>query len=597
MGLIPEDIIKQVIERSDIAEVIAGYLPLKRAGRNFKANCPFHQEKTPSFVVNPDKQIFHCFGCGVGGNVVAFVMKHDRLEFPEAVRMLAEKANIVIPETQGHERKDGDQFHKIIEINGLAMDFFHKCLLFDRSDAAENARTYLKSRQISLETVKSLKIGFAPDGWDGLINHLLSQKIPVPLIALSGLVSARQSGNGYYDRFRNRVMFPIVDVRGQCRAFGGRTLNNDPAKYVNSPETPVYVKGQHVFGLNQAKTLISDLDEAVMVEGYMDCVMPHQFGFTHVVAALGTALTPEQIRQVSRYTKNVILLFDADPAGQAAMMRSLDLLVEEGINARMATLAKGEDPDSFLRKYGPEAFRQRLDAAQSVFDYKFDRLIEQFGQASLEARSQVVQAMLPTIRRFRDQILQAGYLKTLSDRLRVSEEAVMAEFKKHQQSPVWNQPSPVVKTASSVSVAAMIRGAEGQILKLMMEDRSWIAAGRPDLDVADFQYRASRWLAEKIFDAFDRGQEVQPAVWLNDCQESDVREYLTALLVEENSIAVDKLKMFQDCLQRMKADRRKVRRQELLKAISQAEKDGDEVQLQSLQKEFSQLMRASKETT
>ncbi len=262
------------------------------------------------------------------GNVVAFVMKYDRLEFPEAVRMLAEKANIVIPENRQQDKRGDDNYQKILEINALASDFFHQCLLFERSDAAEEARNYLKKRQVSLETVKQLKIGYAPDSWDKLINHLNSKAIPAPLMAISGLVSPRQNGNGFYDRFRNRIMFPILDVRGQYRAFGGRTMNNDPAKYVNSPETPVYVKGQHLFGLNQARTAIADQDSAVIVEGYMDCVMPHQFGFQNVVASLGTALTVEQIRLLARYTKNITLLFDADAAGEAATMRSLDLLVD-----------------------------------------------------------------------------------------------------------------------------------------------------------------------------------------------------------------------------------------------------------------------------
>jgi len=320
--------------------------------------------------------------------------------------------------------------------------------------------------------------------------------------------------------------------------------------------------------------------------------MPHQFGILNVVASLGTALTVEQIRLLSRYTKNVILLFDADAAGEAAMMRSLDLLVEEGVNARMATLSEGDDPDSFLRKHGAEAFKERLQAAENVFDYKINRLLGQFGSATLEARSKIVQEMLPTLRRFRDEVLRCGYLKALAERLQVGEEAVMMEFRKFQQSPAWNERSGENKTPQ-VSVPANITSAEWQILKLMLDDNGWIIAARQSLETGDFQHAGGRMIVEKIFDHYDRYQRIQPAVLLAECEEEQTRQFLTALLVDDENAAGDKQKLFQDCLQRLKADRRKGRRQELLKAISQAEQKGDWTALQNLQEEFTQLTKTS----
>ncbi len=323
MGLIAQEIITQILDRANIVEIIAGYIPLKQAGRNFKAPCPFHHEKTPSFVVNPDKQIFHCFGCGVGGNVVSFVMKQERMEFPEALRFLADKTGVEIPETEARNNPLAELRQQILKVNDVAAKFYHNNLLSDKSELAKSAREYLKNRGLGFDHASKFQLGLALDAWDGLLKVLREQNFSAGFLEKAGLLIAKNQGSGHYDRFRQRVIFPIFNARSEVVAFGARSMDKDnPAKYINSPETALYTKGQYLYGLNWAKDMIGRLDAVVVVEGYMDFITPFSAGVENVVASLGTALTVEQIRLIRRYTRNVVMLFDADPAGQAAMIRS-----------------------------------------------------------------------------------------------------------------------------------------------------------------------------------------------------------------------------------------------------------------------------------
>src|SRR5262245_16343150 len=335
MGLIPQQTIDEVLNRCDIVEVVSSYVSLKRAGRNFKALSPFNSEKTPSFIVSPDKQIFHCFSSGLGGNVITFVMKMERVEFPEAVRILAKRVGIEIPEDKAKTAHDNVR-QVIFKVNEQAVDYFHRNLLQGKSADVEAAKKYLKERQILPETIETFKIGFALDAWDGLLKNLEQQKVSLRLMEQAGLIVPRKEKNGFFDCFRNRVIFPIFDTQGHCRAFRARTLDSkNAAKYINSPETLIYTKGHHLFGFHLAKEAITRSDFVIIVEGYIDCIMPYQAGVRNIVASLGTALTLEQIRLIRRYTKNVIMLYDTDKAGEAAMLRSLDTLIEEGMNVKV----------------------------------------------------------------------------------------------------------------------------------------------------------------------------------------------------------------------------------------------------------------------
>ncbi len=541
MGLIPEEIIAQVIDRCDIVETVSSYIPLKRAGRSFKAVCPFHHEKTPSFVVNPDKQIFHCFGCGVGGNVVNFVMKQERMEFPEAIRFLAQKVNVSIPGDETPQAHHANNIRQaILRANALAGAFFHKTLLSDKSPEASSAREYLKARGIDLDAVRVFQLGFAPKQWDALLTYLKQEGISLGLMEKAGLIIPRESGQGYYDRFRNRIVFPIFDTRAHCRAFGARALESaEGAKYLNSPETVIYTKGHHLYGFHLAKQAIAEEDCVVIVEGYVDCLIPYQAGVRNIVASLGTALTVDQIRLLRRYTPRVVMLFDMDPAGEAAMMRSLDTLIEEGMEVRVATLAEGEDPDSFVRRYGADSLRERVAAAQTLIDYKLDVLTRRHGIQTPDGKAQIAAGMLPTICRFPNELIKAEYLKRLARALDVSEDALAKEYQKVGQA-IGTAITAHLHEPPAVN-EARARAVERGLLKLMIEKEEWIPKVRQDLSIEDFQDTRIRTAITRIFDFFESGKRVDAMNLINSFEDAAVSRMLTGIVTEEE-IAGDREK-------------------------------------------------------
>ncbi|MBN1869473.1 MAG: DNA primase [Candidatus Omnitrophica bacterium] len=595
MGLIPDEIIAQVIDRCDIVEIISAYVPLKRAGRNFKGSCPFHHEKTPSFIVNPDKQIFHCFGCHVGGNVIGFIMKQDRLEFPEAVRLLAQKANVVIPEAKDNAQETNIR-QLIFKINVLAAEYFHQNLIHGKSQPAKEARDYLKRRKIELKTVEKFQLGFALDQWDGLIEYLRDKKIHLGLMEKAGLILPRDKDRGYYDRFRNRIIFPIFDTQAHCRAFGARTLepDRDPskktAKYLNSPETPVYVKGHHLYGFHLAKQAIGQEDFVVIVEGYMDCIMPHQDGVTNIVASCGTALTVEQIRLLHRYTKNVVMLFDMDLAGEMAMLRSLDILIEEGMNVKVATLEQGHDPDSFIRQYGVDSFRQKIHEAQGLFDYKLNILTKRYDVQAIESKARISGEMLQTIDKFGNAVLQSEYLKRLAQALTVPESALLTELKKVRQMTGEKKNFGRV-LAPMTAIVEQIRVVETDILKLLLEEESLIAATMREIAPSDFQDKRIREVISKIFDLFDQGKEISGANLINSFEDQEMQHLIAQVMAKESIFSGDIKKIHSDYINRMKKDRVKMQMKELQSQISEAEQQGRQSEVDALLKKYNQLTK------
>ncbi len=590
MGLIPEEIIAQTIDRCDIVETISSYIPLKRVGRSFKAVCPFHHEKTPSFIVNPDKQIFHCFGCGVGGNVINFVMRQERMEFPEAIRFLAQKVNVIIPSDETPQAHHANNIRQaILRVNALAAAFFHKTLLADQSPAAKSAREYLKDRGIDLDAVRVFQLGFALDQWDALLTHLKQEGISLGLMEKAGLIIPRERGQGYYDRFRNRIIFPIFDTRAHCRAFGARALDNaEGAKYLNSPETIIYTKGHHLYGFHLAKQAVAEEDRVIIVEGYVDCLIPYQAGVRNIVASLGTALTVEQIRLLRRYTPRVVMLFDMDPAGEAAMMRTFDTLIEEDMEVRVATLVEGEDPDSFVRRQGVNDFRGRITAAQTVFDYKLDVLTHRHGLQTPDGKAQIAAGMLPTIYRFPNELIKAEYLKRLARALDVPEDALAREYQKVGQAIATtitahlHEPPAVNQARASV--------VERGLLKLMIEKEEWIPRVRQELTPEDFQDTKIRVAITRIFDFFENGKRIDTVNLINSFEDAAVSQMLTGIVTEEE-VAGDREKMYQDYISRIKHDQMKTRRQKILQQIREAESAGNFARASELSQQFNQFIK------
>ncbi len=587
MGFIPQDIISQVLDRANIVEVISGYIPLKQAGRNFKAPCPFHHEKTPSFVVNPDKQIFHCFGCGAGGNIITFVMKQERMEFPEALKLLAEKTGVEIPETTAQNNQVHEFKQQILRVNDIAAKYYHQNLLSDKSELANTSREYLKNRGLTLEMVKKFQLGLSTEAWDGLIKNLREQNFSVTFLEKAGLVIPQNQGGGHYDRFRQRIIFPIYDGRGQSVAFGARSLDKDnPAKYINSPETPVYTKGHYLYGLNWAKDAINRQDSVVVVEGYMDFITPFNAGVENIVASLGTALTVDQIRLIRRYTKNVVLLFDADPAGQSAMMRSLDLLIEEGMAVKVAALADGEDPDSFVRTFGADEFIRSVENADSIFDFKIKFLQKKYSSDSVERNAKIAGEMLATIAKFENAIIRSEYLKQLAKALAVDPNALDLELKKIKPAA-----QPVNRLPAAPKTVFTIRPAEHSLLRLLLEEKDFIPMSRQEVTLADFQHKHVRDIVAKIFELFEEGHEAITPALMSCFENQEVLDIISGIVASEEVFSGDKQKIYRDCTLRLKQESLKSQRQEILLKMEAARNNGDTQALEELSLAFNQLIK------
>jgi DNA primase len=426
MGAIPAETIEQIAAANDIVEVIGSYFPLKRAGASFRALCPFHQEKTPSFQVSPQRQTFHCFGCGVGGSVFRFVMDYEHIDFPAAVRRLAARAGIpVIEERGGSESGDRQQEARrnLLGLHAEAAAWFHENLL--KREWAAPARDYLKGRGIEREVVKSWQLGYAPESWDACLKWALDHGYARGLILQSGLVKLRdeeRADSEVYDRFRGRLMFPICNDLGEVIAFSGRVLKGDAegAKYLNSPETPLFRKGSVLFGLHKTKRGLIEAGSAIVCEGQLDLITVFEAGIRNVVAPQGTAFTEQQARILKRFVKEVVLCFDADAAGQKAAERSLEPLLENDLIVRVVAMPAGEDPDSLIRKEGAASFQERVNDAPDFFDLWIDREVSATDLDSLGAKMQLARRMAETAARVHDPMLRAGVISKITARLGVS---------------------------------------------------------------------------------------------------------------------------------------------------------------------------------
>jgi len=582
-GRIPENILEDILGRVNIVEVISGFIPLKRAGRNFKAACPFHHEKTPSFMVSPDRQIYHCFGCGESGNAFKFLMRYERLEFLEAVETLAKKAGVVLPEVHKQDSKTASLITQLYKINELAASFYENNL---NSPDGLRAKDYLLKRGMSKETIKSFKLGFAPDKWDALINNLRAKFINLSLLEKAGLILAKEGG-GYYDRFRNRIIFPIFDIKSRVLGFGARVLDDTLPKYINSPETPVYVKGRNLYGLNFARDSIRESDFAVVVEGYLDFIIPYQEGLKNIIASLGTALTFEQVRLLKRYTHNVVMVYDADAAGELATLRSLDIFIEEEMNVRVVSLSKGFDPDLFVRKNGPASFKEKIDEACDLFDYKLGVLKSRFNFKEIEDKAKISSLMLETLAKLKNAVLKSEYIKKLAEDLDVGEDALLQELKKINSVKTYvdlNEPLP--------RRALNINPTEKLLIKLMLEEAELIDRIRKVLEPADFQDERISRIVSIMFDLATQGKNIEPHLLINYLGDEDVSQIVCeSIFMPEDLSAQDKERVIDDCIQRLKSKRLRLKRQHLHDQIKTAQNLGDEEGLHRLMEEFHYLIK------
>ena len=436
-ALIPEDKISEIKNAADIVDVVSETVLLKKAGKNFIGLCPFHSEKTPSFTVSPDKQIFHCFGCSAGGNVFSFLMKQEGLSFPEVARHLAKRYGVDIPEgpLSPEQRKRMSEKESLLDLNRRAMDFFHQSLV--NSAAGETARSYLSKRGITQKTIDDFKLGFARDGWDHLFRFFSSKRITPAQLEKSGLILPRKDNSGYYDRFRNRIIFPIFDVNMQIIGFGGRVLDDSLPKYLNSPETPVYSKSRSLYGIHRAKDKCRAAGTVFIVEGYLDLLALHQHGIENSVATLGTALTAEHVRLLTRYAGRMILVYDSDEAGIRSAQRCVetfwhehvdfrrgDVFSEEKADTHILVLPAGHDPDSFVFENGPELFLASASNSPGIITFLMDCAIRRHSLTP-EGKLRIISELQEPLSAINDRVAQAIYIQQLAERIGIAETAVL----------------------------------------------------------------------------------------------------------------------------------------------------------------------------
>lgn len=541
-GFFSDEFRERVRAASDIVDVIGGYLPLKRAGANFVTLCPFHKEKSPSFNVNPHKQIFHCFGCHKGGDVFRFVQDYENIGFVDALTRLAERARIPLEYVRGapdqHARHEKDQLLQVHEQITLRWQN-----VLANEAAGQLARDYLARRGVSAEAIKLFRIGAAPDSWDDTVNWARSKGFEPAIVEKAGLILIREGSDGYYDRFRGRLMFPICDEQGRVIAFSGRVLSGDEktAKYVNSPETPIFTKSKVFFGLDKSKRAILDAGHAVICEGQLDLIACFMGGVQNVVAPQGTAFTEAHARILKRYTDEVVLCFDADNAGQNAAVRALDGLLASGLAVRVAQMPAPHDPDSFIKEQGGEAFRAIIQTAPDFFEYYLTRLCTLNDITSDKGRLTVLRAMGEAVNKTGNSVLIDNYAQRTALRLGVISDAVRLEFRKAAGSAARPQPA-AAETIEEESFESALPPAsrpgtqEFWLLKLLLisEEAARVVAGR--LQPEWIQHAAVREIVARRMALGESGQWVGFAAFLADFEAPEIASLLSEAVSDDRPI-------------------------------------------------------------
>lgn len=539
MGMIPQDLIDRILDRLDIVEIVSGYIQLRKAGRNFKACCPFHNEKTPSFVVSPDKQIYHCFGCHAGGNLINFVMKYENMDFPEAVKMLAERAGVELPKYQPKEGGAPSLAARLYEVNEVAAAFFQNVL---RAPKGKKALEYLKRRGLDPDTLGEFRIGYAPDEWESLRRYCESKKIKGDLLRKAGLTIPSEKGKGDYDRFRNRIIFPIFNERGKIVAFGGRVMDDSLPKYINSPETVVYSKSNTLYGLNFSKRGIREKGCAVLTEGYMDVIVPFQHGVNNTVATSGTALTVNQVSMLKKYTDTAVMVFDSDQAGEAASLRGLDILIENGMKVRIATLPEGDDPDSFIKKNGRGKFEETINSAKGLFDYKLDLLVKKLGTRDVGG---ITDEMLPTIAKVDNEVIKSDYLKKLAERLGIHEQSLRHEMKKVKPDYSYHYASEIAQEKNSNNY----RSSEVHLLGLAIVNKKMFIKMKAELGMDKFCDPHVRTALGIVNEMYDKGDEkINPGKLLSRLEKNSNAKDAAVQALAKADITQDMERTLNDCI-------------------------------------------------
>ena len=553
-GRTTNDFVETVRGAGDIVRVISDYVPLKSAGSRFKGLCPFHQEKTPSFSVDPGAQLFYCFGCQTGGDLFKFVMLYEKVGFREAVELLARRFGVPLPSVNargsGHER-----IHEAIR---LAEGFFREQLM---GSAGRACRDYVARRGIGSEVVDKLGMGHAPDSWDALRDHLAARRFKPEEMLSAGLVIARKDGSGHYDRFRDRLIFPIRDVSGRTIAFGGRALGDAEPKYLNSPETPAYTKGNHLYGLDQAKEPVRREGFVIVVEGYLDLAALLQAGFHNAVASLGTALTAGQAQLLARYANRILVSYDGDAAGGKATVRSLDLLLDRGFEVRVVDLPDKLDPDDFIRKESAEGFGRLVAGAPSYLDFLVHREARGRDLDRPEERVAAVNAVLPHLSRLKSAVERASWAGRLADALRIEDGLVLQEL------------GAVLKSGKSqirhrLREGEAVGGVESRLVSLMLRDEHGRERAMSEIEPGDVEGTRVEAIVRSIQRLVEQGEGVDYPTVFSSLELEEDRDLLTRIAFREEPQGGTEEVV--DCIRSLRRQRLMRERRELQRQIQTA---------------------------
>ncbi len=589
----PQTFIDDLKRQADIVRVIQDYVQLKKKGANWMACCPFHKEKTPSFSVSPAKEIFYCFGCHKGGSVFNFVMEIERVTFPEAIKLVAEKSGVPLPVMVDDSRFQArrQESEEVIELNKWALEWWEQQL--ESSGEARIAREYLIRREITDETIKTFRLGYAPDSWDALSNHLRQKGATQDQIERSGLVVKKEGGTSVYDRFRGRLMFPVMDIQGKPIAFGGRTLKDEDAKYINSPETAAYVKGRNLFGLNLTRDEIRRSGFVILVEGFLDMIVPYQFGIRNVAASLGTALTPDQVKLLGRFARKVVVNYDGDKAGVQAAKKAIEILLAEDLEVKILVLPDGADPDDFLKKSGATEYHRRRGEAQPHIQFVIDQAVGDRKLSNPADKEAAIDEVLPYIRAVRSRIQKREYFDIAMDSLRVSDATMRRELWQSIRGGGRDGARGRQITGKPTKVKPTV--AEEHLLSAIFADETRRASVLRMLQPEDYEDLVTAAIFRALLELERLNQEITFDI-LSEKMDGDeqVTALLPMLMMNESLHALNEHYTPEECVYTFRLMKIQNRIDELRDQSSIAEREGDAEKLAKLSAEQTELAKRRK---
>ncbi len=569
-----EEILDEIRNRVDIVTLVSEYVTLKKSGKGYKGLCPFHQEKTPSFMVDGQRQIFHCFGCGEGGNIFTFVMKIEKLTFPETVKLLANKAGVQLPVYEKQNNKSIQDKELIFRLNRIAAEFYHKNLFLPQGEKALN---YLLKRNFNEEIIKRFQLGYAFPGFEHLVHFLLSKKTALADIFKAGLGFKSTTTGKPIDYFRDRIIFPIINLQGKIIAFGGRVLDDKLPKYINSPETLVYNKAKNLYGLFQAKQSIRQKNQVIVMEGYTDVLIAHQFGFENTVAPLGTALTSQQIGLLKRFADEVLIAFDSDTAGKNATLRSLSIVKEAGLTVRIVYLPPDSDPADILLQKGKKFFNNLIENALPLIDYKLKILKQQYNPASSEGKINIIKELFPDLNNISSDIELRSEVKKIAERLGLTEESILLDLNQYKKGN---------KKLSNILIHFPVESthinAEKILIGTMLQRRDAIERIVSDLRVEDFTVPEHREIFSIIINLFNSGEKVSLQKVMDKIEQPPITNLLSRIMLRD-VISLDSVTI-ERSIKAIKVYRLQLELEKIKKAINEEEKRKKNVTAELLQK-------------